>query len=54
LPKIGSINPRTTGRSLRPRQNEVEVHSEARTLNNEGSIPNRVDDMQITMFFLVP
>jgi hypothetical protein len=53
LPKIGSRNPRTTGKSLRPRQNEVEVHSEASMLNNEGSIPNRAEDMQITMIFLV-
>ena len=52
--KIGSRNPRTTGRSLRLEQKEVEVHSEASTLNNEGSRQNKAEDMLITTHFLVP
>jgi hypothetical protein len=43
-----------TGRSLRLEQKEVEVHSEANTLNNEGSIQNRAEDTLIITHFLVP
>jgi hypothetical protein len=41
LPKISSRNLRMTGRSLRPERKEVEVLSEASTLNSEGSRQNR-------------
>jgi hypothetical protein len=54
LLKIGSRNPRTTGKSLRLEQKEVEVHSEAITLNNEGSRQNRAEDTLIITHFLVP
>jgi hypothetical protein len=32
----------------------VEVHSKASTLNNEGSIQNRVEDTLIITHFLIP
>jgi hypothetical protein len=32
----------------------VEVHSEASTLNNEGSRQNRVEDTLIITHFLIP
>jgi hypothetical protein len=54
LPKIGSRNPRTTERILILERKEVEVHSKASPLNNEGSIQNRVEDMLIITHFLVP
>jgi hypothetical protein len=54
LPKIGSRNPRMTGRSLRLEQKEVEVHSEASTLNSEGSRQNRAEDTLTITHFLVP
>jgi hypothetical protein len=54
LPKTGSINLRTTGRNLRPKWKEVEVHSEASTLNNKGSRQNRAEDTLMLIFFLVP
>jgi hypothetical protein len=43
-----------TGRSLRQEHKEVEVHSEASTLNNEGSRQNRAEDTPIITHFLVP
>jgi hypothetical protein len=52
--KIGSRNPRTTGKSLRLEQKEVEVHSEASTLNSEGSRQNKAENMMIITHFLVP
>jgi hypothetical protein len=54
LPKIGSRNPRTTRKSLRLEHKEVEVHNEASTLNNEGSIQNRVEDTLIITHFFIP
>jgi hypothetical protein len=54
LPKIGSRNPRTIGRSLRLERKEVEVHSEANTPNIEGSRQNRAEDTLIITPFLVP
>jgi hypothetical protein len=43
-----------TGRSLRQEWKEVEVISEASTLNIKGNRQNRVEDMLITVLFLVP
>jgi hypothetical protein len=54
LPKIGFKNSRTTGKSLRLEQKEVEVHSEDIMLNNEGSRQNRTEDTLIITHFLVP
>jgi hypothetical protein len=54
LLRIGSKNPRTTGKSLRLEQKEVEVHNEGSTLNNEGSKQNRAEDTLIITHFLVP
>ena len=54
LPKIGSRNPRTTRKSLRLEWKEVEVHSEARMLNSEGSRQNRAEDTLTITHFLVP
>ena len=54
MPKINTRSPRMTGRKLRLRQREVEVHSEASPLNSEGSIQNRVEDTLIITHFLIP
>jgi hypothetical protein len=43
-----------TRKSLRLEPREVEVHSEARMLNREGSILSREEDMSITRCFLIP
>jgi hypothetical protein len=42
------------GKSLRPEQKEVEVHSEASTLNSKGSGQNRAEDMPIIAHFPIP
>jgi hypothetical protein len=54
LLKIDSRNLRTTGRSLRREQKEVEVHSEVSTLNSEGSRQNKAEDTLTRTHFLVP
>jgi hypothetical protein len=47
LPRIEIRNPRKTGKNLRVKLREVEVH-------REGSIPNRKVSMLMETFFLVP
>jgi hypothetical protein len=54
LPKINTRSKRTTGKSLKLELREVEFHSEANRLNREGNIQGRVEDMTITICFLVP
>jgi hypothetical protein len=43
-----------TGKSLKLEWKEVEVHSEASTMNNKGSRQNRVEDTLTITLFLVP
>jgi hypothetical protein len=54
LLRIGSRSPGTNGRSLRQEQKELEVHSEASTLNNGDNRQNRAEDTPIITHFLVP
>jgi hypothetical protein len=54
LPKINTKSPRTTGKILRLEPREVEVHSGASTLNREGNIQSRAEDMLIITCFLIP
>jgi hypothetical protein len=43
-----------TGRNLRLRQREVEVHSEGNLLSKENNILSREEGMMIIIGFLVP
>jgi hypothetical protein len=54
LPKTNTRSPRRNGRNLRVKLREVEPHSEGHTLNREGSIQSRAEDMLTTTLFLVP
>jgi hypothetical protein len=54
LPRKEPRSPGTTGRNLRLRQREVEVHSEGNTQNIENNILSREEDMLIIIGFLVP
>jgi hypothetical protein len=54
LPKINIRSPRKTGRNLRLKLREVEVHSEGNTLSREDSILSREEGMLIIICFLVP
>jgi hypothetical protein len=54
LPRKNSRSPRRNGRNLRVRLRKVGPHREGHTLNREGSIQNRAEDMLTTTLFLVP
>ena len=53
MPKINTRSPRRNGRNLRVKLRDVGPHSEGHTLNREGSIEIREEDMLTTTFFLV-
>jgi hypothetical protein len=53
LPKINIRSPRRNGRNLKVKLREVEPHREGHTLNREGNIQSRVEDMLTTTLFLV-
>ena len=54
MPRTNTRSPRRTGRSLRLELREVEVHSEASTLNSEGCRQNKTEDTLTRTHFLVP
>jgi hypothetical protein len=53
LPRKKTRSPRTTGRNLRFKLREVEVHSMGHMLNREGNITSREEIMLTTTLFLV-
>jgi hypothetical protein len=54
LPRKESRSPRTNGRNLRERLNEVEPHREGHMQNNKDNILSREEDILIMIGFLTP